>query len=323
MIFKLYLLFTLYSELNTKLVYHLYMKALFKIIITSFALTSLGLAQEAPATPASPTAAEAEIQTGPPTIEEIRKAFPSAVPAGATGKVGGNGEVKVHEGQIFLNSSDTAKLMESYGNLPASYDGAIVAIDESYVITFMFDAIGYVKDDEKEDLDSSEMLEVHKERQEQANEQRASQGVGSLDIEGWALEPKYNETTNNLEWALILRDEEGGKHVNHNIKVLGRKGVSNVTLICDPETLEALRPTLDMTLAGFNYTAGNKYSEFKEGDKVSEYGLKALIVGGGIFAAGKLGIFALLAKFWKAIVGGIVVVGAVIKSKLTGKKQQE
>ncbi len=300
------------------------MKLLTKSIIASLALSSWATAQaEAPAAPTAPEATEATAEA-PPTIEEIKANFPSAKAPGETGLIGINAEIKVLEDQFFLNGVDTAKLMKIYGNLPETYHGAIVANDESYIITFQFNETGYVKDDEKDELDADDLMDTFKENQIEANKARREAGLDTNTIVGWAFEPKYNETTNNLEWAIIAKSGDGTEFVNHQIKLLGRKGVMDAVLICDPAILESLRPTLDKTLAAFEYSSGNKYSEFQEGDKIAEYGLKGLIVGGGLLAAGKLGLFALLGKFWKLIVGGIVAVGAFfvkIKDKIFGSKQ--
>lgn len=294
------------------------MKLIKKSIIASLALTSWAIAQE-PSSEA-PAANAQEQEMLPTTYEDFKEAFRSALPAGETGTIGNSSQIKVQENQVFLNGSDAAELMENYGNLPSTYHGAIVAIDESYVITFKFEETGYVKDDEKDELDADELLKSFKESEKAANEARKEAGLGSSTIVGWAFEPKYNESTNNLEWAIIAQDETGTQYVNHEIKILGRKGVMDAVLICDPSMLESLRPMLDETLAGFEYLEGNKYSEFKEGDKIAEYGLTGLIVGGGLLAAGKLGFFAVIGKFWKLIVGGIVAFFALIKNKIFGRK---
>ena len=69
-------------------------------------------------------------------------------------------------------------------------------------------------------------------------------------------------------------------------------------------------------LEGFDYKAGNKYSEYKKGDKVAKYGIAALVVGGGAAVAAKTGLFAVffkfLAKGGKAVWIGIVAVFAGI-----------
>ena len=75
-------------------------------------------------------------------------------------------------------------------------------------------------------------------------------------------------------------------------------------------------------LTGFSYTEGERYAEFREGDKVAKYGLTALIAGTGAFAAAKMGLFGklglLFAKLGKAAILLVVGVLAGIK-KLLGK----
>jgi len=257
-----------------------------------------------------------------PTIEQIQSVYPSASSAGTVGKVGRYSQVTVQENQFYLNAKDTAQLMQDWGNLPATYAGSVVADDQSYAIIFTFDNIGYVKDDEKGDLDADELLKAIKEGEVEANKQRKAAGIDTLTTKGWTTKPNYNAGTNNLEWALLFEAGDGTQSVNHNVKILGRRGVTDATLICDPSQLDALQPTLKATLAGFEYTAGNTYAEFKEGDKVSEYGLKALLVGGGIFAASKLGILALLGKYFKVIVVAVIGFFAMLKYKIFGKKSE-
>ncbi len=103
---------------------------------------------------------------------------------------------------------------------------------------------------------------------------------------------------------MLLRDDTGSETINHEIRLLGRRGVMNVTLLCSPEDFSSLRPVLDSTLVGFAYTDGNKYMEYTDGDKVAEYGLLGLMGAGGAFV---------LWKFWKPICAGVVGIGVVIK----------
>ena len=55
----------------------------------------------------------------------------------------------------------------------------------------------------------------------------AERGWPELKIIGWQQVPRYNPTTNNLEWA-IYGESEGKPVVNWNTRLLGRKGVMKV-----------------------------------------------------------------------------------------------
>lgn len=247
------------------------------------------------------------------TYDDFKVNFKSALPVGEIGNLK-NAEITVGENQVYLNGTDTSRLMASYGNLPTTYNGSLVELNEYYNIVFEFENIGYVKDDEE--LDADKILKALKEADTAANEARKAQGLSTLHTVGWEIPPYYNQDTNNLEFALRFRDETGETFVNHTVKILGRKGSMNVVLICDSEDLSSLRPMLEKSLASFQYTSGNKYSEYQEGDKIAEYGLTGLIAGGALFAAAKWG-----GKLWKLIIVGAIAVFAFfakIKNKIFG-----
>lgn len=230
-----------------------------------------------------------------------------------TGKLGTHATVEVTDGLVFLNGSDANRLMKDFGNLPSKMEGLLIDTSGSWFITFTFDPVGYVKDDEKDDLDADKILSTMKDNQKEANKQRQQAGLYQLNITGWQTPPRFNDTTKNLEWGVLLKDDAGDMTLNHEIRILGRKGVMMATLVCAPGDFSALEPKLASALDGFEYTSGNKYAEYKEGDKIAEYGLTGLIAGGAAFAIWKL---------WKPIVIGLAVVGAAAKnfiSKLFGR----
>ena len=95
-------------------------------------------------------------------------------------------------------------------------------------------------------------------------------------------------------------------------------------LVCGPEQLNEVLPKFQNLLTGFQYQSGNTYAEYESGDKIAKYGLTALILGAGAAGAAKLGLFAVLGKFfaraWKLIVAGAIEVGAGLKKLFGGNK---
>jgi uncharacterized membrane-anchored protein len=77
--------------------------------------------------------------------------------------------------------------------------------------------------------------------------------------------------------------------------------------------------SFNSALASFDFNAGEKYAEFKEGDKIAEYGLAALVLGGAAAAAAKAGWLKFLGKFWLVIVAAMAAVWGSIK-KFFGRK---
>ena len=242
------------------------------------------------------------------------------------GKLGRIAQIEIPEGYRFTGKRGTEKLMKLYGNQLTDMElGTLATEDLDWFVVFEFDRIGYVKDDEKDDLDADEMMEAFQTAQEAANEQRRRMGLATMQVTGWAKEPFYNEETNNLEWALAL-ESEGEPFVNYKTKLLGRHGVMDSVLVCDADAMDSILPTYQQLLQGFEYSSGNSYAEYQEGDKIAEYGLKALMVGGGAFAAAKLGLFGVLGKYigklWILIVAAVIGLKGFIVRLFTGRKNQ-
>ena len=179
-----------------------------------------------------------------------------------------------------------------------------------WFVVFEFDDMGFVKDDDKDELDADAIYESFLEGSKQSNKYREEMGIAPLNLVGWKVEPNYEETTNNLEWCLEF--ESGGEPVlNHNIRVLGRRGVTIVTLVCNPEQFDDALAGTRRILEGFSYNEGQRYSDYVSGDKIAEYGLAALVTGGAVAIAAKSGI---LGKLLKPILLGLAAAGAWIAS---------
>ena len=181
---------------------------------------------------------------------------------------------------------------------------------------FEFDDVGYIKDDDKDSLDADAMLASIRKGTEIGNKEREKRGWPTMTILGWEKEPYYDEESHNLEWA-IRGSSEGDVVVNYNTRLLGRGGVMRVTLVADPETLTATIPKFKDLLAGYAFKPGQRYAEFRQGDKVAQYGLAALIVGGASAVAVKSG---LLKYLWKILIVGFVAISAFVK-KVFGRKK--
>lgn len=238
----------------------------------------------------------------------------------ATGALGEVAQIRISEAQVFAGSEDTRRLMEAMEN-PTSGDelGFVAPQDLGWFMVFEFDDVGFVKDDEKGTLDAEAMLNAIKEGTEQSNVERRRRGWPTMKILGWEQEPRYNETTHNLEWA-IRGEANGHTVINHNTRLLGRGGVMRVTLVTDPEALVTNLPQFVSTMAGFEFKQGHRYAEYRQGDKLAKYGLTALVVGGATAVAVKSGLFKWL---WKGLVVVVLVVGASVRNLFGRRRSQQ
>jgi uncharacterized membrane-anchored protein len=231
-------------------------------------------------------------------------------------KVGKHATLNVPEGYLYLHPKETSKFQEIVQNPSNGRESLIAPDDLRWFGLFEFEDIGYVKDDEEIDADA--VLDSVREGTKQANEERKKRGWAPLQITGWHFKPRYDTGTKRLEWA-IAAASEGEPVVNVNTRLLGRKGVTSATLVAGPETLDAAFAEFKTVLQGFQYVQGERYADVQEGDHMAEYGLAALIAGGGAAVAAKSG---LLKSFWKVIVAALAGLG-VWARKLFGKKQQD
>jgi len=247
------------------------------------------------------------------------------VPGPATETVAGNSTLVVPAGYVYLDASDTARFEELNENVPSGKEVMIAPRNLSWTAYLLFDAAGYVKDDEK--IDAPALLKALQEGTERENEERRRRGWRLLHVAGWAIPPAYNTQTKRLEWATDLKadDAEG---VNFFTKILGRRGFTTVVLATSPQQTATSVAELDRVLTGYQFKSEDSYAAWRPGDKVAEYGLAGLIVGGAAAAAAKTGLFKGLFKvilagaaaMWKLIVAGVAVLVGGLKSLFRRKR---
>lgn len=244
----------------------------------------------------------------------------------AVGKIGTRATIDVPEGYAFLGVEGTRALNQLLENPPDSREIYTLAPqDLSWVGFFSFENMGYVKDDEK--VDADDVLESVRKGTEQGNEERRSRGWETLRIIGWSFKPQYDTQLKALEWAILAEGEASKeKIVNYNTRVLGRRGVMEIVLVSNPETLQPAIADFKRLMPGYSFAAGEKYSEFKPGDHVAEIGLAALITGGAAVVASKKGWLAaagaILVKMWKLVVIGFIGLIATIRGLFKRKQDK-
>jgi len=227
-------------------------------------------------------------------------------------------EIRIPAGYMALDRGETQRLMELLENPVTGAEVGTLAPDSedvNWFIVFEWDEIGYVADDDRDDIDADALLESIREGTAASNREREKRGWATMEIVGWQEPPHYDPNTQNLTWAIIGRSQ-GQENVNRIVKILGRRGVMTATLVTDPRLLEVAAVESDGLLADFSFRSGNTYAEYVPGsDRLAEIGLAALVVGGAGAALLQTG---LLARFWKVIVAGLAAVGGGI-AKLFGR----
>jgi uncharacterized membrane-anchored protein len=237
--------------------------------------------------------------------------------------------------------------MSNLGNLyNDNLLGVVIPVsdDADYFITVRYDEEGYIKDDEA--LDGDAILKAIRDGEDEYNAERKKHGFAGIHAEGWQEKPHYDQAKHQVIWGLALRtldaDKQGNQNdhgdpdssVNYNTRVLGRKGYVSVNLVTDVAHLAAYKPAAAAILAGTGFVDGLRYEDFDaKSDKVAEYGLTGLVLGGVGLGVAKLVKIGLLAKFGKVLLAalfagkklvvGLLIAGVAVARKLFGRRTDQ
>ena len=208
---------------------------------------------------------------------------------------------------VYLGGLEAKTLMEKVGSL---YNDDLLGVvaskneQEDWLVVIRFQEEGFVKDTEK--IDADELLKAIREGQDEANTERVKRGFTALKIDGWSEAPHYEPSVHHLVWALLVSAPDGTS-VNYNTRILGRKGHVSLNLVTDPAKLAVHKINASKLLAATTFKTGARYEDFNsKTDKVAEYGLMGLILGGAGLGAAKLVKIGLLAKFGKGLIALLI-----------------
>jgi uncharacterized membrane-anchored protein len=226
------------------------------------------------------------------------------------------------EGYILLDPGEASKFMALTHNIGSGDQYVVAPADFHWWSEIRYISEGHVKDDEK--IDSGAILNTITEGTKAANVERRKNGWTTLSVVGWRLPPSYNTETKRLEWAIRGRDDsDNSETINFNTRVLGRTGVTSATLMVEPTEFDGGVSEFKNMIGTYAYTQGQRYYEFRSGDKIAEYGLTALVVGGAAAVAAKTGFWkvlaGVLAASWKFIIAGVAALLAGVRQMFKRK----
>jgi uncharacterized membrane-anchored protein len=245
---------------------------------------------------------------------EIAKLAWQAGPS--VGEISGKASLKVPPDHLFLDAKNTGRFLELNGNPTSDRHYLVAPKSLKWFAVFSFNDSGYIKDDEK--IDPEALLSQMQKSDGPGNEERKRLGLAPLYTDGWQVPPHYDDASKRLEWGMRLRTDSGEKIVNYTSRLLARTGVMSAVLVSAPESLTEDTTQFKSVLKNFSYNSGENYAEFKQGDRMAEYGLAALVLGGAAAVATKKGfwgaIVAFFAAFWKLIAAGAFAAFAALRA---------
>ena len=236
----------------------------------------------------------------------------------------GVGKINIPKGFKYLSPGQAERvLVDLWGN-PKSDNltlGLIlpektgVLSNNSYVFNIQYDEIGYVKDDDADDIDYDDLLTKMKEETIEENKLRVKEGYENITIIGWAAQPSYDNDRKILYWAKEIKFGNSKINtLNYNIRILGRKGVLVLNAIATTKELKLVQNDISKVLNIFEFNDGYKYGEFDSSvDEVAAWTIGGLVAGKVL---AKVGLFAVIAKFGKLIFFAILGLFGTFRKKL-------
>jgi uncharacterized membrane-anchored protein len=181
----------------------------------------------------------------------------------------------------------------------------------SWAVEITWDEIGYVSDENADEIDYAGLLTEMKSDTIAENTWRRENGYQGIELIGWAAAPHYDAAGRKLHWAKELHFEgEEGNTLNYNMRVLGRKGVLVMNFIAGMEALPDVQAALPEVLAQASFRDGARYADFDPSiDEVAAVGIGGLIAGKVLAKTGLLAMALIfLKKGWILI---IIALGAL------------
>jgi uncharacterized membrane-anchored protein len=237
-------------------------------------------------------------------------------------------------GYDFYGPDDARKIIvEIWGNPPDSGEGVLGLVmpagksplTDAWGAVVTFQKTGYVSDSDAAEVDYAELLSQMREGETQENIERKAAGYPEIHLAGWAEQPNYDKVSHSVVWAQDLAFAGSPNHsLNYDVRTLGRTGVLSLNLVSSLPKLGEVRTAARDFATHASFNPGARYADFNAAtDDKAEYGIGGLIAAGvGVAVVKKLGILAIIAKFFasffKPILIAVVAGFAAFKKKLAG-----
>ena len=229
------------------------------------------------------------------------------------------GTLNVPETFRYLDAAQSRYVLEDLWGNPqdSSVLGMIVPqgrgilADDAWAFIISYEEMGYVEDDDANDINYDDLLEEVRTDAVAENEFRTSAGYDPIEVVGWASQPFYDADRKVLHWAKEIKfGENPDNTLNYNVRVLGRKGVLVLNAVSPMSELPEVKESITPVLSSFTYSDGLRYSDFNPDlDEVAAWTIGGLVAGKVL---AKAGFLAILLKYIKFIIIGLGAAGTAV-----------
>jgi len=198
----------------------------------------------------------------------------------ADASLGSLADIKIPKGYRFTDATGATLLLGRMNNpVPAGLVGILAPESGQWWAVLEYRNIGYLKDAAKTGIDAKAILKGISDRAQRQNEIRRIHNLPLIASVDWALAPAFDANTHILEWA-VLAKVQSGQVVNHTMRLLGRQGLLDATVVEPYQAQAALDlVSLKELMKNISFKPGQRYTDYQAGDKISQIGLAGLIEG--------------------------------------------
>ncbi|HLX96514.1 MAG TPA: DUF2167 domain-containing protein [Verrucomicrobiae bacterium] len=215
----------------------------------------------------------------------------------ADASLGALADIKIPKGYHFTDATGASMLLTRMNNpVPTGLVGILAPESGQWWAVLEYRDIGYVKDADKAGIDTKATLKTISDRAQRQNEDRRIHNLPLITSVDWALAPAFSADTHTLEWA-VLAKTQSGQVVNHTMRLLGRQGLLDATVV-EPYQAQAALDLISLKelMKNISFKSGQRYTDYQAGDKISQIGLADLIGGDDEASATQTDGFAASAK---------------------------
>lgn len=237
----------------------------------------------------------------------------------------------IPDGYKFMNAEQSRQVIVDVWENPPSVAESVLGmimpadagvLDNTFTFVLEYDPMGYVSDEDADDIDYTELLVEMQKDDAEDNRERREAGYEGLELVGWAAPPYYDKERKVLHWAKEFHaDDAESNSLNYNVRVLGRKGVLILNAVGGMDQLSDVQVAIPAVLNMASFNEGYTYEEFDSNvDEVAAWTVGGLVAGKVL---AKAGILALILKNIKLVIIALGAGGAALWKFFGGRKKDE
>ena len=228
-----------------------------------------------------------------------------------------NAQMNILENEYYLLNEDVRQY--AWWAFGHDTENNTMIIGPDYVIYMYYNDDGYVKIDDWEKVNPTDLIE----QMRKANQKIDDTKTYAKEI-NWIYKPALDRTNNIVSYSYGVLWSDGNKSMETKNLILGKAGYLSQTFVFEELSNPKENSEYALDTAKFvKFNEGYTYQNFTSGDKIAAVGIGALVAGSlgvkamksaGSVAAATGGLLLFLKKFWWILLAPLAFLGKFFNS---------